>query len=62
LETKNSKPLDTKLAGIKCEKLDVALKGVKSLGDMCDRLSRRMDAFEGSAEELAQRVDRQRNG
>ena len=24
------------------------LKGVKGLGDMCDRLSRRKDAFEGS--------------
>ena len=29
-------------------KIDIMLKGVKGLGDMCDRLSRRMDAFEGS--------------
>ena len=44
-----TKPLDTKLAGIRYdEKIDVALSGVKSLGDMCDRLSRRMDAFKES--------------
>jgi hypothetical protein len=43
------KALDTKLAGIRRdEKFDLALRGVKGLGDMCDRLSRRMDAFEGS--------------
>ena len=47
------KPLDCYLAGVKCDderagKIDIMLKGVKGLGDLCDRLSRRMDAFEGS--------------
>ena len=47
------KPLDCYLAGVKLDderagKIDIMLKGVKGLGDLCDRLSRRMDAFEGS--------------
>ena len=55
-----SKPLDALLAGIKCDsermrKIDIMLRGVNGLGDMCDRLSRRMDAFEESAKLLAER-------
>ena len=47
------KPLDVSLKGAKLDserasKIDIMLKGAKGLGDMCDRLSRRMDAFEGS--------------
>ena len=47
------KPLDVSLKGVKLDneragKIDIMLKGVTGLGDMCDRLSRRMDAFEGS--------------
>lgn len=46
------KPLDVSLAGIRCDaKLDIVLKGVKDLCDRADRLSRRMDAFEGSKKE-----------
>lgn len=56
METKNGEPLDTRLAGVKCDderanKIDVVMKGVKGLGDMIDRLSRRVDAFEGSEKE-----------
>ena len=53
METKSGKPLDTRLAGVKCadaraNKIDIMLNGVKLLDDLCDRLSKRMDAFEGS--------------
>ena len=56
METKSGEPLDTQLAGIECDdertgKLDIVSKGLKLLDDMCDRLSRRMDAFEGSKKE-----------
>jgi hypothetical protein len=33
-------------------KLDLALKGIKGLDDMCDHLSGRMDAFEGSRKKM----------
>ena len=50
------KPLDVSLKGVKLDderagKIDVMMKGVKVLGDMCDRLSRRLDAFEESEKE-----------
>ena len=60
-----SKSLDVKLAGVStagvpasnahicrlrtAQKMMDALEGVKRLGDACERLSRRMDAWEGSA-------------
>ena len=45
-----TKPLDINSLAARGDggKIDLALRGVKSLGDMCDRLSRRMDAFEES--------------
>ena len=56
METKNGKPLDTQLAGVEHDneragKIDIILQGVKVLGDMCDHLSRRVDAFEESEKE-----------
>jgi hypothetical protein len=39
-------------------KIDMALKDAKVLGDICDRLSRRVDAFEESAKPLAERARR----
>ena len=49
-----SKPLDVSLKGVKLDnedavKIDTMMKGVKLLDNMCDRLSRRMDAWEQSA-------------
>jgi hypothetical protein len=58
-----TKPLDTRLAGVKCdeerrmdEQLDVMLRACKAVQDLCqraDRLSRRMDAWEESKKDRA---------
>ena len=51
-ETK-SKTSDVSLKGVKLDseragKIDIVLKGVKDLRDRADRLTQRVDAFEGS--------------
>ena len=52
----DGKPLDCYLEGVKLDderagKIDVVLRGVRVLDDLCDRLSKRLDAFEESEKE-----------
>ena len=54
---KSNQSRSNALTGVKCDderagKLDVVMRGVKVLDELCDRLSRRMDAFEGSKKKI----------